>query len=181
MSLHFFIPIFLSILINLLVSPASISLARKFRLVDLPDSAPHKVHLAPVPRGGGISISLVIFLLSLVSDELQTPDIRTILIASIVILIFGIWDDVKGLAAPIKLIGQILATVILVNQGIQIRMFGDLVIPNLGLTFLWIVGITNAFNLVDSMDGLATGLAAIAAAFFFWTGVGRFVFGILLF
>lgn len=171
MILHFFIPLFWSTLIILLIAPTCISLARYFRLVDFPNSAPHKVHQTPVPRGGGLAISFVIFLLGLVSGELQTPDIRAILIASVIILIFGLWDDARGLSAPIKLTGQVLATVILVNQGIQIRMFGDLAIPNLGLTFLWIVGITNAFNLVDSMDGLAAGLAAIAAAFFLFVTI----------
>jgi UDP-GlcNAc:undecaprenyl-phosphate GlcNAc-1-phosphate transferase len=171
MILQFFTPLFWAILITMFVTPLSIQLAHRFQLVDYPNSAPHKVHQTPAAKGGGFVIAFVVFLLSIFSDTLQITDVRAILIASVVILIFGIWDDAKGLSAPLKLTGQILATIILIGQGIQIRMFGDQVILNLGLTLFWIVGITNAFNLVDSMDGLAVGLAAIASTFFLFVTI----------
>jgi UDP-GlcNAc:undecaprenyl-phosphate/decaprenyl-phosphate GlcNAc-1-phosphate transferase len=171
MILQFFVPLFWATLITLLITPLSIKIAERFKLVDHPNSAPHKVHQTPVPRGGGIAIALVVFSLSLLSGKFAEPDIRAVLTASIFILLFGIWDDAKGLTAPIKLIGQILATSILISQGIQIRMFGDQSFLNLALTFFWIIGITNAFNLVDSMDGLAVGLAAIASTFFLFVTI----------
>jgi len=171
MILQFFVPLFWSTLITLLITPAWISLAKTFRLIDHPNSAPHKVHQTPVPKGGGLAIAFVVFLLSFISGKFQLTDIRTILFASIIILIFGVWDDAKGLSAPLKLAGQFLATVILISQGIQIRMFGGQPILNLGVTLLWIVGITNAFNFVDSMDGLVVGLAAIASTFFLFVTI----------
>jgi UDP-GlcNAc:undecaprenyl-phosphate GlcNAc-1-phosphate transferase len=63
-------------------------------------------------------------------------------------------------------VGQVLGAVILISQGVYIRMLGSMTLLNIALTLIWIIGITNAFNLVDSMDGLAIGLAGIASAFF---------------
>lgn len=171
MLLQFFVPLFWAILITLFITPLCIALAKTFQLIDHPNSAPHKVHRNPVPKGGGLAIAFVVYLLSLLSGKMESPDIPAILTASIIILVFGIWDDAKGLSAPIKLTGQLLATIILISQGIQIRMFGDQSVLNIGLTLFWIVGITNAFNLVDSMDGLVVGLAAIASTFFLFVTI----------
>lgn len=171
MILQFFVPLFWATLITLFIAPISIKIARRFHLIDQPNSAPHKVHQNPVPKGGGPAIALVVFLLSLMGGKFETPDVRTMLLASIVILVFGIWDDAKGLSAPIKLTGQMFATIILISQGIQIRMFGNQVVLNIGLTLFWIIGITNAFNLVDSMDGLVVGLTAIASTFFLFVTI----------
>lgn len=171
MILQFFVPLFWAILITLLITPISIKIAKRYNLVDQPNSALHKIHETPIPKGGGIAIACVVFLLSLLSGKLSSEDIGAILTASIFILVFGIWDDVKGLSAPWKLTGQTLAAIILLWQGIQIKMFGNYSGVNIGVTLLWIIGITNAFNLVDSMDSLALGLAAIAATFFLFVTI----------
>lgn len=170
MILQFFVPLFWATLITLLITPFSIKIARRFQLVDHPNSAPHKIHLHSVPKGGGIAIAIVVFLLTYSSGELQSQDIRAILAASVLILVFGIWDDIQGLSAGWKLTGQILAAAVLIRHGISIHMFGH-PIPNIAVTILWIAGITNAFNLVDSMDGLAVGLAAIASIFFLFVTI----------
>ena len=170
MILQFFVPLFWATLITILITPISIKMAERFHLVDQPNSAPHKIHQNPVPKGGGIAIALTVFLISSFSDNLVTADLPAILGASILILLFGIWDDAKGLSAPWKLTGQILAAAVLIWQGIHIRMFGH-PIPNIAMTVFWIAGITNAFNLVDSMDGLAVGLAAIASTFFLFVTI----------
>ena len=170
MILQFFVPLFWATLITILITPISIKVAEKFHLVDQPNSAPHKIHQNPVPKGGGIAIAVTVFLISSFRDQLVITDLPAILWASVLILLFGIWDDAKGLSAPWKLTGQILAAVVLIWQGIQIRMFGH-PIPNIAMTVFWIVGVTNAFNLVDSMDGLAIGLAAIASTFFLFVTI----------
>ena len=171
MLLQFFAPLFWAILITILITPISINLAQRLRLVDDPNSAPHKIHQHPVPRAGGISIAIVVFLLTWLSGKLTGIDTRAILSGSVFILLFGFVDDVRGLSAPWKLTGQFIATLLLIGQGIQIRMLGSDTLINIGLTFLWIVGITNAFNFVDSMDGLALGLTAIAATFFIFVTI----------
>jgi UDP-GlcNAc:undecaprenyl-phosphate GlcNAc-1-phosphate transferase len=170
MILQFFVPLFWAILITLLIAPVSIKIAEKFKLIDHPNTAPHKVHQSAVPKGGGIALALTVFFLVLTSAEAKLADVRTILAASVFILLFGIWDDAKGLSAGWKLSGQILAAIVLIWQGLYIRMFGH-PIPNIAMTIFWIVGITNAFNLVDSMDGLAAGLAAIASTFFLFVTI----------
>ncbi len=166
MILHLFPLIFWAILATLAVTPIAIRVAIRFQLIDHPNTSPHKIHQRPVPKAGGIAISLVILFINLLSGNLLSSTIRTILLASMIIFLFGLWDDTHRLSPRWKLVGQILATIILISQGVHIRMLGSLTMLNMALTLLWTIGITNAFNLVDSMDGLAIGLAAIASAFF---------------
>src|SRR6185436_18934816 len=156
MILQFFEPILGGILFTLLIVPFSIKAAKYFKLVDEPFSAPHKTHKNAAPKAGGMAIFIVIWLISFLGGKLRTTDIYSILLGATIVFIFGIWDDAKGLSAGWKLTGQILAAAILVWQGIYIHMFGH-PIPNILMTIFWITGITNAFNLVDSMDGLAVG------------------------
>ena len=166
MILHLFPLIFWAILTTLAITPLAIQVAVRFRLIDQPNSSPHKIHQQPMPKAGGIAIGLTIVLINFLSGNLQSESIRAILLASLVIFLFGLWDDSYRLSPWWKLVGQILGTIILISQGVHIRMLGSLTVLNMALTLLWTIGITNAFNLVDSMDGLAVGLAAIASAFF---------------
>jgi len=166
MILHLFPLIFWAILTTLAVTPIAIRAAIKFRLIDQPHSSPHKIHQRPVPKAGGLALGLAIISINLLSGNMQSSTIRAILFASSIIFLFGLWDDAHRLSPRWKLVGQVLATIILISQGVHIRMLGSLTMLNLALTLLWTIGITNAFNLVDSMDGLAIGLAAIASAFF---------------
>jgi UDP-GlcNAc:undecaprenyl-phosphate GlcNAc-1-phosphate transferase len=101
----------------------------------------------------------------LAGGHFASSSVRAILSATLIVFIFGVLDDALGLTALWKFLGQTLATLLLISQGVSIQMLRQPVL-DLPLTFLWIIGITNAFNFVDSMDGLAVGLAAIASAFF---------------
>ncbi len=165
MILQYFMPLFAATIITLLLTPISIKTSLRLKLIDIPNSAPHKIHKVPVPFAGGIAIVFTIFLVTLISGSFFTSDIRSILLASIPVFVFGILDDARGLSAPWKLLGQLTGAILLIWQGIYIRMFGASIL-DIGLTLFWLIGITNAFNLVDSMDGLAVGLAANAGAFF---------------
>lgn len=166
MILHLFPLIFWAILATLAITPLAIKAAIRFQLIDQPNSSPHKIHQRPVPKAGGLAIALVIISISFLSGNLQSDAIRGILLASIIVFLFGLWDDTHRLSPRWKLVGQFFAAILLISQGVQIRMLGSLDILNMALTVIWIIGITNAFNLVDSMDGLAIGLAAITSAFF---------------
>ena len=165
MILQYFMPLFAATVSVLLLTPICIKTALHSKLIDIPNSAPHKIHKVPVPKAGGLAIALTIFLVTLTSGSFFTSDIRSILLASIPVFLFGIMDDAKGLSAPWKLLGQLVGAILLIWQGIYIKMFGSSIL-GIALTLFWLVGITNAFNLVDSMDGLAVGLAANAGAFF---------------
>jgi len=100
----------------------------------------------------------------------------TLLAATAIGFVFGLWDDARGSSAPQKLIGQVLASILLIASGTSVQFHGGLPIPFLnpglikvlkwGITVFWLVGIANSINLVDSMDGLASGIAGIAFAFF---------------
>ncbi|HLE03202.1 MAG TPA: MraY family glycosyltransferase [Anaerolineales bacterium] len=149
----------------LIVAPLIIRVLPSLGLVDLPGSAPHKQHLTPTPLAGGPILALS---LTICYAALRLPinrEVIGILVGSGLMVLWGIADDRLGLGPLRKLVGQLLATAVLVYFGVQVRIL-RIAWLDLLLTTLWIVGITNAFNFVDSMDGLALGLAGIAAAFF---------------
>jgi len=117
---------------------------------------------------------LVMILLNQLWDH---AEILWIFVPAVVIFSFGIWDDKYGMDAPNKLIGQLLAVTILIffdvrvrfleSQSFFIQLNGTLAYwADIFITYFWMVGITNAFNMVDSMDGLAIGLCQIIGAFF---------------
>lgn len=110
------------------------------------------------------------------------PPILTIFVAALVIFAFGIWDDRNGMNAPIKLLGQICAVTVLVLNGIRVQFFENpqffitlnpilALWIDIAITYFWIIAITNAFNLIDSMDGLALGLAQIITCFFIFSAI----------
>lgn len=165
MTLLSFQNIFLAAIISLGIAPLTQFLARRTRLVDIPNREPHKQHQLAVPIAGGFILIITVIALSIWQNLWDSQTVRALLVSSILLFIFGLWDDVKGLTPLIKLIGQILGALLLIALGVQVRMLPQNWI-NIAITLLWIVGITNAYNFVDSMDGLAIGLGAQAAAFF---------------
>jgi UDP-GlcNAc:undecaprenyl-phosphate/decaprenyl-phosphate GlcNAc-1-phosphate transferase len=155
--------------------PLAIWVARRMGLLDIPGSAAHKLHMRTTPLAGGIALVLSL-IVSVLIFRLANKDIFPLLVAIVIIFLFGLWDDAKGLGAPVKLAGQMLASILLITSDVSVHFLEGLSIPFLsgnmlivldwGVTILWFVGITNAFNLIDSMDGLAVGIAGIAFAFF---------------
>ena len=126
-----------------------------------------------MPRLGGLAIyiSFVIGVLIAQPDSPYPNTLSAIMLGSFIIIVTGVLDDLYELSAKVKLLGQLLATVIVVFWGgVQVEFinlpfsngvleFGFLSIP---ITILWIVGITNAINLIDGLDGLAAGVSSIA-------------------
>ena len=172
---------FQAILAALVVSLAAcwiaIRIARRLDLIDIPNSSPHKQHEFPTPLAGGIALVISIIVLVAVFGLFADKELLSVLLASAVIFAFGLWDDAYGMSAPIKTIGQTIAVGILIASGLHIRIFEyqGFFIGGAGpfyrtlnylVTWLWVVGITNAFNLTDSMDGLSVGLSGWALAFF---------------
>jgi UDP-GlcNAc:undecaprenyl-phosphate GlcNAc-1-phosphate transferase len=149
----------------LLGGPIWIAVARRLRLVDMPGSAPHKRHLAPTPLAGGLLVGSSLAVSYLLVRPQLPLHLAGILAGAALVAVWGIADDRATLAPPAKLIAQVLAAGVLIAAGVQVHITR---IPalDLALTVVWVVGLTNAFNFVDSMDGLAMGLAAIASAFF---------------
>lgn len=157
--------VFITIALGLILGPLAISLAPKLKLLDVPNSAPHKVHSQPVPLVGGIILFITISIVSVSLGNVHEQPILAILASACIIFVFGIRDDYKSLSPLWKILGQSLATLVLIVLGVQVRLFEANWI-NLVITFVWMVGIANAYNFVDSMDGLAVGLAGLASALF---------------
>jgi UDP-GlcNAc:undecaprenyl-phosphate GlcNAc-1-phosphate transferase len=169
--------ILVSLLLTLVTGYLGIIIARRIKLMDFPGMAPYKQHKSPMPYAGGIALILSLSILVLITGLWRDTQIRLMLLAALIIFGFGVWDDYKRLTPLPKFLGQLAAAVLLVMSGVSIQIletqtffFGGqgevFVWLDRFITVFWIVGVTNAFNLVDSMDGLAVGLSGWAFAFF---------------
>lgn len=124
------------------------------------------VHTRPTPRLGGVAIYLgCIAALLVFSDRFYVAQIVSMLVGATLISFLGVWDDRRSLRPLVKLAGQILAASILYVSGVRVGFLHNELL-NLAATMLWVVGITNALNLLDNMDGLSGGVATVACVFF---------------
>lgn len=153
-------------------------LAVRWGFMDRPSI--RKIHSRPVPLLGGVGIYLGFVVALSLFDRFYIPQIVSILIGATFVSFLGLWDDRQTIKPLLKLAGQCLAASIPVLSGIQVHFLHHPVL-DLVVTFLWIIGITNALNLLDNMDGLAGGVAMIASIFFFLLAVmnGQYLVGSL--
>lgn len=152
--------------ISMVLIPLFIRWAPKLGMLDLPD--PRKVHVAPIPRVGGIGIvagALVPLFIWLPIDALTS----SFLIGSLVLLVFGTWDDVRELGHYVKFIGQFAAAIVVVYYGdlyvVHFPLMGLETLPESiarPFTVIAIVGMINAINHSDGLDGLAGGESLIS-------------------
>jgi UDP-GlcNAc:undecaprenyl-phosphate GlcNAc-1-phosphate transferase len=166
---------------SFVATPVVRLLSLRFGWIDRPSD--RKVHPRPTPTAGGLAIflgvavgigvsHLIPFLAGL--HELSS-DTDAALLAALVIVVVGFLDDTRGVSPLGKLAGQVLAAGLLVLYGVQLLYFyvpglGTVVLdPSLGvpLTVLWVVATVNAVNLIDGLDGLASGMVTIGAVAFF--------------
>jgi len=166
-----------STILGIVSTKFSIWLAKKLNIIDYPNRSAHHIHTVPTPRAGGMAIFFSLIILFFLFSLWQDVQFLQLLIPSVIIFGFGLWDDRFGMNAEVKFLGQIIAVSILIMLGIRVQFlenqeffiqFNQLTAYwlDVGITFFWLVGVTNAFNMVDSMDGLALGLARISSAFF---------------
>ncbi len=160
---RFLLPI-LSFLFSLYFTPLAMKIAEQYNMVDRPDGK-LKLQKKPIPYLGGASIFLS-FILSLSLLYNLNKEILALLFASTIILFTGFVDDLITLSPGSKLIGETLATWVLVRGGIRIKLAFLPMWASILLTFLWILFMTNAFNLIDIMDGLAGTVAAFSSLSF---------------
>jgi len=173
-----YIIISISILAGFLATYGTRSFAIKNNIGTVPDQ--RKIHLGFIPHMGGMGIffgGLFGLLVALFWKEyywhMFTFKYAGILTGAIIMLITGIVDDTRGLQAGQKFILQLIAATIVIYSGCKIETiinpFGDpiqLGVFSIPLTYLWLIGITNAINLLDGLDGLAAGVGLIALATF---------------
>lgn len=146
------------------VTPMARWLAPKVGVMDQPSA--RKIHLRPVPRMGGVAIFLAVIIAALVLGERRNFDqFGSILIGATGVSFMGLVDDRWGLRPLVKMLGQVLAALLLYANDIYVGTFHDPIL-NLIVTVFWVGYITNAINFLDNMDGLAGGIAAISSLFF---------------
>jgi len=133
-------------------------------MIDRPADMPYKIHAVATPRAGGMVILITILAAGSLSRVLWERPLSSIFLASLAIFAFGMLDDARGMKAPTKLMGQILGAALLMQGGVVVQILHSPILDAI-LTVFWVVGVTNAYNLVDSMDGEALGLAGLAAGF----------------
>jgi UDP-GlcNAc:undecaprenyl-phosphate GlcNAc-1-phosphate transferase len=145
-------------------TPVARKLGWQLGIIDQPSA--RKMHLKPIPRIGGLAIYIAFILALLIfEDRFRIPQLISILIGATLVSFLGVWDDSWTLHPLLKLVGQIVAALILIFSGVQVQFLPYLFL-NVAVTILWVVGITNALNLLDNMDGLSGGVGSVAAAFF---------------
>lgn len=169
--------LFISFIISIITAIFSTQVSIRIGLLDRPNSEPHKLHKHPVPISGGTALFLTILIGLLIFRKHIPLQITGLTASAFIIYTIALYDDYKNLNWKYKLCGQILGAVILILSGTQTHLFDAKLfsswmpptichICDIGLTLFWVVFITNAFNLVDSADGVMIGLASWAEGFF---------------
>ena len=164
------------------ITPYTIRLAKKIGAIDQPGNK-RKIHTTAMPRLGGLAVIAgfmisVIYLVIVMTIEknINLSDVQNLhtkiigfLAGSFILITFCFFDDYKGIPAYIKLLGQTIAAIVIVLSGIQIDKI-EIIHLNIYIynpeilkiiTVIWIVGITNALNLTDGLDGLLSGIGII--------------------
>ncbi len=170
----------LSFIVTAIITPLAILIAPKIGAMDIPKDS-RRAHKRPVPRFGGIAIycGILVAFFFLRPLGLQT---KGLLIGSTLILLVGVYDDLKDMPAKIKLIFQLIAAFILWYCNIRLTGFSNpfsgqyVSFPDwlsLIVTLFWIVGITNTINLIDGLDGLAAGITFIASVAVAYTAYSK--------
>ena len=153
------------LIIVALIIPFVKKIAMHINALDIPNE--RKVHTKPIPRLGGLGI-FIGFLVGYMIFGQSTVQMNSILIGSFIIVLTGMFDDIKPISAKAKLLGQILASAVIAFYGnillTNVTFFGlDI---NFGIfaypiTIIFIVACTNIINLIDGLDGLSSGISSI--------------------
>lgn len=172
--MSFFSSFFVALLVCMLLVPLLMRYSVALGLTDVPDE--RKVHTGIVPRCGGIAI-VIGFLTSMALFWPQEPLALMIVIGGLVIALFGFLDDRNDLDYRWKFFGQLIAAVLVVSAGLHIDVWPFLGIDAVPIylsapaTVIFLIGVTNAMNLSDGLDGLAAGaslITLVALAWLFW-------------
>jgi UDP-GlcNAc:undecaprenyl-phosphate GlcNAc-1-phosphate transferase len=156
-----------SFALSFCTNPVFAWLAKKLNMLDTPDA--RKLHQDATPLLGGAAVFSG-FCAALLVNGIFSKPVLVILLASLILFAIGILDDFKEVPAGIKLLAQLACTLLVMSGGIILRVVPAglgvvALIANALLTVFWIIGITNAMNFFDGMDGLAAGLGALISFF----------------
>lgn len=149
--------------VSMALTPWVARTARAIGMVDRPDGD-LKNHAEPVAYLGGLAV-FVAFLVGFAPFYELDRQVLAILLGSTLIVLLGFLDDLGNLRPATKLLGQTLAVLIVIKAGVAIKIVFLPPMISYPLSFLWLIGMTNAFNIIDIMDGLSSGVGTIAATF----------------
>lgn len=174
MAINILITFVLAVLTAAILTPITIKIAYKVGAVDIPKDA-RRMHSKTMPRMGGLAFILaffvaIIYMLLTGGIAADTTNLFGFFIGLAIVASVGFLDDVYQLKAWQKLIAQIIAAIVVIASGLRIcyvnipflALYGLNDVLSIIITFGWIIGVTNALNLIDGLDGLATGVSAIS-------------------
>ena len=151
-------------LISYLITPLVRLVAFRTGYLDHPKNT--KVHAHPTPLLGGVSIYIAFVIGLLTSANLaHDSKLLSILIGATFLLAVGLVDDRMGMMPEVKLLAQFIAAMVVIKSGVKVEFLHNYYLNTI-FSYIWLVGITNSFNLLDNMNGLSAGIAVIAAFFF---------------
>jgi len=159
--LNIVFPFATAFIISLLLTPTLRAVASNYGFMAEPSMS--RWHKKPKPLLGGAAIAISFYIGALLFLKAVAPVWIAILIPLIPFSV-GLWDDLQEISPQTKLVGIIVAAAVLIALGYQLA-FTDIPPLNIFITIIWILGITNAMNLLDNMDGLSAGIAFIATSF----------------
>ncbi len=176
-SVFYFLVFAVSVTVALALTPLARKFAISINFVDAPDN--RKVHLASTPYMGGAALWMACATAMLIQYEFLSH-LTAWAVGATMMMVVGLWDDRHTMGPGIKLLLQISAAVLVVIFGDHFNLFGFLPFDQL-LTIFWIVGLSNAVNLLDNMDGLSAGTTGISCFFLFVVAAlnGQFLVGAL--
>jgi UDP-GlcNAc:undecaprenyl-phosphate GlcNAc-1-phosphate transferase len=162
--LSYILIFFASLVIAFGATPVARRIAVLSGVVAVPGNQRYHQRTTPLLGGLAIYVASAVALI-LFSDRFYVPQLIGIFVGATFVSFLGVWDDRSTLPPVVKLGGQAIGASLLVATGIQAQLFTSVPL-NLAVSLIWIVGVVNALNLVDNMDGLSSGVAAVASAFF---------------
>jgi UDP-GlcNAc:undecaprenyl-phosphate/decaprenyl-phosphate GlcNAc-1-phosphate transferase len=149
--------------VTYLLTPVVAATACRLGVVDIPNE--RKVHSNPTPLLGGAAI-FIAFALSTLLTFWYSSELKGVMLAATIVFLVGLLDDIFNLSSVIRLLAQIGAVFVLFGYGMEIDFIPDPTGIHLfkkAVTIVWIIGITNAVNFLDGLDGLCVGFGAIAS------------------
>ena len=163
----------LSLAVCLIITPLVRLLARRLGALDMPDA--RRIHVVPTPRLGGLAIYLTVLAVLVCAGlyprlgwslDIADPRIVAVAIGATALLLVGVFDDAVSLRPAVKLGAEIVTAGLVAFSGWQIKTLLGFDLGSLApvATVIWIVAFINGFNMVDGLDGLASGLAAMMCA-----------------
>ena len=155
-----------SFAVTALLVPIVMRVARRTGFLDQP--GPRKIHTSPIPYGGGIAVAAGVLGAAL-GGTIPGGVPKTLLVislGSLAILVLGLIDDRRRLSPGFKLLVQAIVATGVALGGERFELFDAAPALSVAVTVLWILGVTNAFNLLDHMDGLSSGVAFLSGAAF---------------